>query len=165
MKKNFEEGIKILSELIDDPEKPVGSFLKPLIYSSRSYGLMSLNKFQQAKEDLDKLEAEFSLDIPNLYNKFICEGILACNSQKYEQALSFFSKANKIMPSRIEPFYYKAVTLICFVSKLIPKDLKAKQEEYLQSALKTINKCEKEIENNPSLFLVRGFIYYALGDA
>lgn len=68
------------------------------------------------------------------------------------------------MPSRIEPFYYKAVTLICFVAKLIPKDMKAKQEEYLQSALKTIMKCEKEIENNPSLFLVKGFIHYALGD-
>lgn len=128
MKKNFEEGVRILGELLDDPEKPAGSFLKPLLYSSRSYGYMSLNKFQQARDDLEKLEAEFSLDIPNLYNKFICEGILACNSQKYEQALSFFSKASKIMPSRIEPYYYKAVTLICFVSKLIPKEMKSKQE-------------------------------------
>lgn len=52
MKKNFDRGIKILSELIDQNEKPVGNFLKPLIYSSRSYGYMSLCKFQQAKEDL-----------------------------------------------------------------------------------------------------------------
>lgn len=50
MKKNFEAGIKILSELIDgQPDKPVGSFLKPLILSSRSYGYMSLSKFQQTK--------------------------------------------------------------------------------------------------------------------
>jgi hypothetical protein len=26
--------------------------LKPLVYSSRSYGYMSLGKFQQAKDDL-----------------------------------------------------------------------------------------------------------------
>ncbi len=56
MKKNFEEGIKILSELIDDTERPVGSFLKPIIYSSRSYGYMSLNKFQQARDDLERLQ-------------------------------------------------------------------------------------------------------------
>jgi hypothetical protein len=29
------------------------------------------------------MESEFSLDLPNLYNKFICEGILACNNGKY----------------------------------------------------------------------------------
>ena len=69
------------------------------------------------------------------------------------------------MPSRVEPYYYKAVTLICFIVKLIPKEMKSKQEEYLHSALKTILKCDKQIENNPSLFLVRGFIYYALGEA
>jgi hypothetical protein len=47
------------------------------------------------------MEAEFSLDLPNLYNKFICEGILACNSQKYELALSSFSKAGKALSYRI----------------------------------------------------------------
>lgn len=56
MKKNFETGIKILSELMDqNAERPVGNFLKPLIYSSRAYGYMSLCKFQQAKEDLERL--------------------------------------------------------------------------------------------------------------
>lgn len=53
---------------------------------------------------------------------------MACNSQKYEQSLAYFSKAGKIMPTKIEPFFYKAVTLVCFISKLIPKDMKAKQK-------------------------------------
>lgn len=70
------------------------------------------------------MERDFSLDLPNLYNKFICEGILSCNSQKYEQALSFFSKAGKALPYRIEPAFYKAVTLICFLMKFIPKEMK-----------------------------------------
>lgn len=100
-----------------------------------------------------------------MYNKFICEGIMACNLQKYEQSLAFFSKAGKIMPSKLEPYFYKAVTLICFIAKLIPKDMKAKQKEYLESAMKTVRKCEREIENNPSLFLVRSFLHYALGEA
>ena len=74
------------------------------------------------------MESQFPLDLPNLYNKFISEGVIACNSQKYEQALSFFSKAGKTMPNRIEPNFYKAVTLICFASKLIPKEMKEKRK-------------------------------------
>ena len=121
MKKNYEEGIMILSKLLEEDDKPLNNFLKPLIYSSRSYGYMALSKFHEATEDLELMENKYSLDLPNLYNKFICEGIIACNSQKYEQALSYFSKAGKTMPNRIEPNFYKAVTLICFTAKLIPK--------------------------------------------
>ncbi len=33
---------------------------------------MSLEMYQNAKEDLESMENEFSLDLPNLYNKFIC---------------------------------------------------------------------------------------------
>ena len=98
-----------------------------------------------AKADLETMEWDFSLDIPKLYNKFICEGILACNGQKYEQALGFFSKARKALPLRQEPAFYKAVTLICFASKLIPKNMPEKRHEYLESAMKTINKLETPI--------------------
>ena len=83
MKKNYQEGIKILTELLEDQDKPLSNFLKPLFYSTRSYGYMALEKYQNAKEDLEAMENDFSLDLPNLYNKFICEGIIACNNQKY----------------------------------------------------------------------------------
>ena len=101
MKKNYNEGIKILTQLANDTDKPMSNFLKPLFYSSRSYGYMSLEKYALAKEDLDTMEREFSLDLPNLYNKFICQGILSCNAMKYQQALGFFSKAGKAQPHRI----------------------------------------------------------------
>lgn len=162
MKKNYAEGIKILTELANDSDKPMSSFLKPLFYSSRSYGYMSLEKFSLAKEDLDTMEREFSLDLPNLYNKFICEGIFSCNSLKYEEALAFFSKAAKAQPHRIEPNYYKALTLVCFAHKLLPKEMIQKKMEYLDNAMKTLSKVTAPIENNPSLFLVRGFLNYAL---
>ena len=48
MKKNYEEGIRILTELLNEDDKPINNFLKPLIYSSRSYGYMSLSKFHEA---------------------------------------------------------------------------------------------------------------------
>lgn len=45
----------------------------------------------------------------------------------------------------------------------MPKELKDKKREYLESAMRTIKKVET-IENNPSLFMIRGLLHYALGD-
>lgn len=42
MKKNYLEGTKILSELLQDNDKPLSNFLKPLFYSTRSYGYMAI---------------------------------------------------------------------------------------------------------------------------
>ena len=49
MKKNYQDGVKILNDLQNDREKPLSSFLKPLFYSTRSYGNMALERHQQAK--------------------------------------------------------------------------------------------------------------------
>lgn len=42
MKKNYQDGVKILTELAEDQSKPLSNFLKPLFYSTRSYGYMAL---------------------------------------------------------------------------------------------------------------------------
>ena len=36
--------------------------------------------------------------------------------------------------------------------------------EYLESAIKTLSKNTVPIENNPSLFVIRGFLNYTLGN-
>ncbi len=131
MKKNYDEGVKILTQLAEDRDRALSNFLKPLFYSTRSYGYMALEEFHKARDDLENMENQFSLDLPNLYNKFICDGILACNNSKYENALTFFSKASKALPYRIQPAFYKAVTLINFSTKILPKQLKDKKKEYL----------------------------------
>ena len=53
--------------------------------------------------------------------------------------------------------------MICFSTKLIPKEMKDKKKEYLESAMRTIKKVET-IENNPSLYMIRGLLHYALND-
>jgi hypothetical protein len=42
MKKNYTDGIKVLTELLEDKDKPLSNFIKPLFYSTRSYGYMAL---------------------------------------------------------------------------------------------------------------------------
>lgn len=70
MKKNFDKGIDVLNELVK--EHTLTKFLKPLFLSSRAYGLMYLERYEDARSDLVRIEREFSLDTPNIYNKFIC---------------------------------------------------------------------------------------------
>lgn len=41
--------------------------------------------------------------------------------------------------------------------------MKEKKKEYLESAMRTIAKVET-IENNPSLYMIRGLLHYALSD-
>ncbi len=67
------------------------------------------------------------------------------------------------MSSKLEPNFYKAVCLVSFAMKLIPKDMVEKRKEYLNSALKVISKIDTISDSNPSLHLVRGVIYFALG--
>ena len=52
MKKNYQEGIKILTELLEDEDKPLSNFLRPLFFSTRSYGFMAMDKCQDANDDL-----------------------------------------------------------------------------------------------------------------
>ena len=42
MKKNYDEGVKILTQLAEDRDRALSNFLKPLFYSTRSYGYMAL---------------------------------------------------------------------------------------------------------------------------
>jgi hypothetical protein len=56
MKKNYDEGVKILTHLADDRDKALSNFLKPLFYSTRSYGYMALEEFHKARDDLENME-------------------------------------------------------------------------------------------------------------
>lgn len=57
MKKNYKEGVSILTELAEDRDKPLSNFIKPLFYSTRSYGYMATEEYLKAKEDLDNMES------------------------------------------------------------------------------------------------------------
>jgi hypothetical protein len=56
MKKNYAQGVKILTQLAEDKEKVLSNFLKPLFYSTRSYGYMALEEFHKARDDLENME-------------------------------------------------------------------------------------------------------------
>ena len=61
--------------------------------------------------------------------------------------MNYFSKGSKLYPHRMEPFFYKAMTLVKFTNKLIPKEDKQKIKHYYKNALKNL---EKAFELNPN---------------
>jgi hypothetical protein len=76
---------------------------------------------------------EFSLDIPNLNNKLVCEGIMLATRKGLNRPWLSSTRLPRSGPPR---FSYKAVIMVCLIAKHIPRD-KIKQREDLESALKT----------------------------
>jgi len=118
MKRKYKEGVDHLTNLINN--FAVSSFLKPLLYSYRAYGYICLSKHGKALTDLQTIEKQSPLDKASAYNKLICEGINSASQNQFEQALSYFLKAQKLLPNKMEPYFYRATTLIRFCNKLIP---------------------------------------------
>lgn len=79
----------------------------------------------------------------------------------FEQSQGYFLKAQKLIPNKMEPYFYKATTLIRFYSYLIPKDDQAKRVKYLNDALKYMMKAV-ELNEQSNLLFYRGIVLYAL---
>ncbi|CAD8189737.1 unnamed protein product [Paramecium pentaurelia] len=156
MKTKFEEGVNLLTELISNHQ--IEDFLKRLILQYRSYGYFCLSQYQQSLQDLDSLD---QLEKPSIYNKLILEGIMSTISNQFELSLGYFVKASKLMPNKIEPYFYRAVTLVQFYCQLIPKDDQERKNKFLNDAIRLLNLALK-INENSNLFFCRGIILFSL---
>ncbi|EGR34644.1 hypothetical protein IMG5_005100 [Ichthyophthirius multifiliis] len=158
MKRKYQEGIENLSKLVKGYN--LGDFLKPLVYTYRSYGYFCLGKHQKALLDLQTVENK--LEKCSNYNKYICEGILSAQNNQFEQAMNFFNKANKLFSQKMEPFFYKAMTLVRFTNKLIPKTDEQKRIQYKQNALKNLDKGIELNDQNANIYFHRGVLRFSL---
>jgi hypothetical protein len=120
MKRKYTEGIENLTNLVKNFS--MGEFLKPLIYTYRSYGYFCVGKHQKAFNDLVYVEENYKekFEVASQYNKLICEGIIKSNLNDFENSINLFNLASKLNPKRMEPYFYKSMVLIKFCSKLIP---------------------------------------------
>ena len=98
-----------------------------------------------------------------MYNKYICEGIIAATNNTYEIAMNLFNKANKITSKKMEPSFYKAMTLIKFTNKLIPKNEIQKKQQYIQIALKYLDKGIELNDQCSNIYFYRGLLRFSLG--
>ncbi|KAL4437922.1 hypothetical protein ABPG74_001093 [Tetrahymena malaccensis] len=160
MKRKHKEGIRNLTNLVKNYS--LGDFLKPLVYTYRAYGYFCLGKHQKSLNDLQFIENFSKLEKPSIYNKLICEGIISAQNNQFEQAMNFFNKANKIFPQKMEPYFYKAMTLIRFSNKLIPKTDEDKRLQYKQNALKNLDKGIELNDSNSNIYFHRGLIRFSL---
>ncbi|CAD8173712.1 unnamed protein product [Paramecium octaurelia] len=157
MKRKFDEGVEALTTLISKHQ--ITDFLKPLIYQYRAYGYFCQSQYQKSLNDLNQLT---SLEKPSIYNKLIAEGIIAAVANQFEQSQGFFLKAQKLMPNKMEPYFYKATTLVKFYSYLIPKDDIEKKNKFLNDALKYMDMAVK-INEQSNLLFYRGIVLFAQG--
>ena len=76
--------------------------------------------------------------------------------------MNLFQKANKLYSNRMEPYFYKAMTLVKFTNKLIPKNDKQKIKHYYKNALKNLEKGYELNPNNANLSYHLGLVRFAV---
>lgn len=80
IKEENEKGLKILNSI--PKEYGITQSLSTLFYSCKAYGYMQLGQIEEARINLLKLERHETLSPCDLYNKYICEGILSWRERK-----------------------------------------------------------------------------------
>lgn len=64
--------------------------IKPLIISYKAYGLFSLGRIPAAHFNYTMLEEMGMICQGDVYNKLLCEGVIAAKSHNFETALKKF---------------------------------------------------------------------------
>jgi tetratricopeptide (TPR) repeat protein len=80
--------------------------IKPLILSYKAFGLFSLGKIPAAHYNYRLLEEMGQIASGDVYNKYLCEGILAARSFNFDTALEKFESAQALGKIKIEPPFY-----------------------------------------------------------
>lgn len=115
--------------------------IKPLIISYKAYGLFSLGRVPTAHFNYRILEEMGLICQGDIYNKLLCEGIIAAKSLDFETAQKKFEAAQELGPGKIEPPFY---IWMMSIMKIVKK-------EYAQFAGFTAAKkrrIEEEIDEN-----------------
>lgn len=80
--------------------------IKPLIISYKAYGLFSLGKIPAAHFNYRILEEMGMICQGDIYNKLLCEGVIAARSQDFQTAQLKFEAAQQLGQGKIEPPFY-----------------------------------------------------------
>ncbi|CAD8070155.1 unnamed protein product [Paramecium primaurelia] len=157
MKRKYKDAIIVLTELIN--KQQLGEFIKKLIFLYRAYGFICVNKYQNALKDFNYIQRFNPLETTQQYNMIICEGIVMSQQNQFEKSQQLFQKASQIFPGKMEPHFYKALTLIQFVNKLQMNG----KDKYIKKALKYLDKAVTLNDNNSKLLYHRGIIRFYFG--
>lgn len=123
VKKKYREGLEHLEGL--SSAEDLTPQLKPLVLSYRAFGHFCEGSIEQALQDYEALQKRGELSEGDEYNKQLCQGVLRAEEQRFDESLSFFTRAQRMSPGKIEPKFYLAV----LPSKAAAKHHPVPQEE------------------------------------
>ncbi len=97
MKRKTKTGIKLLTALLEklavSSVQTQNDYITPLIYIYRAYGYFICDEYDKALKDYIKSNSLKKLNVPAFYNMIISQGLKCLEKKEYENAISFFSKA------------------------------------------------------------------------
>lgn len=99
MKRKFNEAMENF-ETIEKKKVQLKPFLKSLFHQYRAYGHFCLGNHKSALFDYLAIDSD-SIKNDNAhikYNQHLCEGIIAIDTNQYEEAMKLFEKSAEILP-------------------------------------------------------------------
>lgn len=139
IKKKFKEGLEAMQKIKNESE--INEAILPMILSYTAYGNFSLGRIQMALDDYKNLEKSGKILSGDIYNKNLCLGILEAEKKNFDAALGYFTEAQEIDKSKIEPpFYIWLMSIIRLV------------EENKQEYLEFIKPVEKKFSSSKEKF-------------
>eukprot|EP01017_Pseudomicrothorax_dubius_P034550 TRINITY_DN4753_c0_g4_i2.p1 TRINITY_DN4753_c0_g4~~TRINITY_DN4753_c0_g4_i2.p1 ORF type:complete len:1181 (-),score=268.49 TRINITY_DN4753_c0_g4_i2:134-3676(-) len=156
MKKKFKEGYDNLNTLTS--KNQVGEYLKDKIHVYKSYASFCLGNHEEAIEEMKKAQTYGKLEKGAQYNKLLCEGILSLKRDGFDFAAAQFSKANTILPNKMEPFFYRAVTILMSMNRSLHKLSIEEQSACIVEALRELDIALQLNDSSAPLFFFRGLL-------
>lgn len=99
-----------------------------------------------------------------MFNKLLCEGILAAEIENYDAAMSNFDKAIKIYKNKMEPYFYKACLTVQSFRKSHQKLDKSRLTSVLGTTLKYLETALQINENCSNLYYIKSLVLYAMDE-
>lgn len=153
------QALNDLIELLKDKDTLLGQAL-----TYRVYGLVALEKYEQAVKDLKLIKKTGQIDLESVYNQNLSKGILKMDHEDYLMASKYFEKAWKLFPSNKDCYLLQVISVVhsytyslynYYVDHQIKYDKVKETKQFLDKAIANCG-------NQPSLLFFRGLLHYQL---
>lgn len=155
MKRKTKTGVKMITSLVERMGKQelgagdgsgsgsllTSDFIYDLVFLYRAYGFFMLEEYDSALKDYLKSNQIKKLNASAQYNLTLAQGMKCFAAREFENAISFFTKAQAKLTSNRDPYLLRSICTVRYtISRAVKPQTKIKM---LKDAKRDLNKAIK----------------------
>lgn len=92
-------------------------FMIKLFYLYRAYGYFVSSQHDLSLADYIQAEKYEKKDRHAIFNMYLTQGIIEAKTERWEGANDYYNKAQMLLPGKLQPYLYRAVTGVLMACK------------------------------------------------